>query len=532
MTKIKRPSTEGIFLIVTIIIGVIAVLPQVFYQPFFLQGDHGRDLYIFQQTAHGAVPYRDYDTANGPLMPYYYGAALSYFGETIQSVLFGYALMIFLAGFLIFLIARKGLPPGMAFLCALWYWAWRGQEFFYTFNHIGAIVAALATVHSTITNIEWQRRRYFLFGLCSSLLCMLIRPDIGIASLAGLLISSLIFRKKDYLPQRSFFVIMLSILGGVCVIINLFVPEMFLPYWNAIHPGLIAHNIMVLGQLWFVLFTQNCFTAGLTLLITILCLLGAVHLWETRSSEESKKILRSLTCLAIFFLLFLMEFLVGNRFFRWVWVFPVSVLMIFHFLYCGLLKIHTVLRSLIYVLLMITCAVLLLLPIAEIAVSKNQQSVLNVGASKVMMAPDQKPWITTVKQTCVIIDQTTDPDEEILALPYDAIYCFLTKRRLASNQPDLFGTPADRLIPQIEQKKVRLIVISNRAFRPNEPNRFGIFGKTYGRDLWRYIQTHYRLIAQIGPWEKTATPIFNHATRIYVRTAPFAHSSGLTVKKH
>ena len=179
-------KTKNLFLLITIIVGIIAVAPQVLYQPYLLQGDHGRDLYISQQTAQGAIPYLDYRTNNGPFMPFYYATFIKYFGNTLQSVLIGYAFMIFLAGFLIFLIARKAISPSFAFLCAFWYWAWRGQEFFYTINHIGAITTGLATMLFTLISVKNQRKRYFIFALFSSTLCTFIRPDIGLASFAGL----------------------------------------------------------------------------------------------------------------------------------------------------------------------------------------------------------------------------------------------------------------------------------------------------------------------------------------------------------
>lgn len=522
MSNIKLPSKKTALLILTIIIGIIAVFPQTIYQPFLLQGDHGRDLYIFQQTANGAIPYRDYHTANGPLMPYYYGAFLSYLGENIQSVLLGYAILIFLAGFLIFLIARKSLSSGIACLCATWYWAWRGLEFFYTFNHAGAIVTGLATIFFTITSIELQRKRYFVFAFISAILCMMIRPDIGIAALFGLLVNSFIFQQKNYLPQRSFFVIMLSFLGGMIIMVNLFIPEIFSPYLQSIEVNLIFQNFALLGKLWFSLLIQNFFTSSLSLLIASISLIGIFRLWKTRSNENSQKSLRIIICLVIFFFLFLMEFLVGTRFFRWVWVFPALVLLIFHLFYYGLLALNSILRSFIYILLFTSCAILLFLPFNDINISRQHQSILNAGGSKVFMAPDQKEWINTITKTSLTIKQLTQPNEPILTLPYDAIYCFLAKRPLASNNPELFGVSGETLIPQIELQRIRVIVISNRAFRHNEEERFGILGKTYGEDLWTYIQQNYRIVTQIGPWDKPATTLYNHATRVYLRTTPFS----------
>jgi hypothetical protein len=146
---------------------------------------------------------------------------------------------------------------------------------------------------------------------------------------------------------------------------------------------------------------------------------------------------------------------------------------------------------------------------------------LHVGSSHVYLRTDQIPWINTVKETSDFILANTSPDEPILAIPYDAIYCFLTSRPLATPNPSLFGHKGDGIIRQIEQHHVRLILISNRAFHNNESRLLGILGETYGKSLLSYIYQNYELAAQFGPWEQSATVINNHATRIYQRKTPF-----------
>ena len=61
-----------VFFLLTLIGGILIYFPAHNYQPLLAQGDHGRDLYAFDQTIHGAKPYRDYWWVYGPLMPYYY----------------------------------------------------------------------------------------------------------------------------------------------------------------------------------------------------------------------------------------------------------------------------------------------------------------------------------------------------------------------------------------------------------------------------------------------------------------------------
>src|SRR3989338_668613 len=141
------PHQRLLFLFLTVVAGLLVLLPFHDFQYFLAQGDHGRDLYCFKKTLDGALPYRDYSWLFGPLMPYYYSACYLLGGISIQSVLLGQGLLILLAGILIYLICAAFLPPALSFVCAFWYWSYRGTEFFYTYNHIGVIVAILVAIY-------------------------------------------------------------------------------------------------------------------------------------------------------------------------------------------------------------------------------------------------------------------------------------------------------------------------------------------------------------------------------------------------
>ena len=477
----KHQRVKNVFFILTIIVGLLAVAPQVFYQSFLFQGDHGRDLYISQQTAQGAIPYVDYRTDNGPAMPFYYGAFLAYLGNSIQSVLLGYALMIFIAGLLIFLIARKVIPPHFAFF--------------------------------------------------SSILCMLIRPDIGLASLAGLLICSFIYQRKDYLPNRSFFIILLTALAGTFVMANLFIPEMFSPYWNSIQWNLIPANLIYLLQYSFSFLTQNLAISGLSAILAILFFLGTRNLWISRKNKETKKCLRHLTCFLIFLILFLMEFLLGFRFFRWIWILPQFFLIMFYCIFWGIKDMNKFIQGIIFLFLIFICSTLVVFQYADIQTSKKNNAVLSVDKTHLYMRPTQKSWIDTVEKTSQFILQATKPEDVILTLPYDSLYCFLTQRKLATKNPSLIGSTGTYVIPELEKNQVPLIVISNRAFHHNEEHLYGTLGRDYGKDLWEYIQTNYFLAAQFGPWNNMAGPVQNHATQIYLRKTAFESKASVSVQE-
>src|SRR3989338_9208935 len=132
------------FLLLTLIAGIYILWPLHNFQNYLAQGDHGRDLYCFKLAMEGAVPYRDFSWLFGPLMPYYYSVFYFLGGVSIQSVLAGYGLLVLLTGILIYLACSVFLSPAISFTCAIWYWGFRGIEFFYPYNHSGGLLAIVA----------------------------------------------------------------------------------------------------------------------------------------------------------------------------------------------------------------------------------------------------------------------------------------------------------------------------------------------------------------------------------------------------
>lgn len=505
------------FFWLTLLVGLITVAPQVVYQPFLLQGDHGRDLYLFQQVAHGAVPYRDIATDNGPLMPYYYAFFLNTFGESVQSTLLGYALLILLTGLLMFFIARRAISEGWAFLCAFWYWAWRGQEFFYTFNHIGALVLGLSTLYFTLAFLENRRRRYIFYALIGSLGCILIRPDIGLAALAAFIICYLA-QKPNQTALR--FWSLLAVWGGAGIalaVMRFYCPGLLGRYIASAHLHLILPNLVHFCHERWIFLTQNLLIGGIFCLMALLCVTGLVTLFHNRDTITAQKLARQMICTVIFVSFFFMEYLLGTRFFRWIWIMPMSFLMMFYGVSASFSLLSDVMKRLCAAVMIGVCLIMIALNYMDALAAKEAGSILDVGKTQVALAPAQCDWIRTVENASTVIMQHTPVNATILTIPYDALYGFLTHRRLALKDSALFHADSDALIQAIQSQDVNIILISNRAFRHNEQERFGLFGKTYGEKAWYYIQKNYVLISQIGPWDQMATALTHHAVRIYMR---------------
>ena len=123
MIQYLSKNKKGILLVLVILAGAILLYPQIDYQNYLSQGDHGRDLYAFAQTYEGETPYQDYWWVYGPAMPYYYGLFFKFLGATIPSILIGKLLLIILAGIFIYLSIVLFAEPLLAFAGTLWFFA-------------------------------------------------------------------------------------------------------------------------------------------------------------------------------------------------------------------------------------------------------------------------------------------------------------------------------------------------------------------------------------------------------------------------
>ena len=81
----------------------------------------------------GALPYQDYSSEFGPLMPYYYGSFFKAFGVTIPSLMVGKIFLIMISGVFIYLSLNLYAKPLISFLAAAWYFL-TYKDFFFTFN--------------------------------------------------------------------------------------------------------------------------------------------------------------------------------------------------------------------------------------------------------------------------------------------------------------------------------------------------------------------------------------------------------------
>ncbi len=157
-------SFKYIILAITLTLIGFYLYPQMDIQPYLAQGDHGRDLYVFDRTLHGDKVYADYWWVYGPLMPKYYSVFVKYLGVQIPSIILGQQLLILLSALFFFLILNRISSPITAALGTLFYVVFR-QEFFYTYNHTGGVFLSIVVIYFLLRYIQSLHLRHAYYAL-------------------------------------------------------------------------------------------------------------------------------------------------------------------------------------------------------------------------------------------------------------------------------------------------------------------------------------------------------------------------------
>ena len=180
-------------LILVILSGIILLWPMHNFQFAVAQGDHGRDLYAFDQVWKGQLPYKDFLWFYGPFMPYYYGLFLKIFGLNIKSVLIGKIFCELIGGIFIFLIGRTIASALAGFWAAVWFWLF-WENFIYTYNHVGAVIVLLGCLYGLFQYLYFKKESYVPWIFGGLFLIGLIKINFGLMNL--ILFCILLGRKK------------------------------------------------------------------------------------------------------------------------------------------------------------------------------------------------------------------------------------------------------------------------------------------------------------------------------------------------
>jgi len=438
------------FLLLTIFAGIIILWPLHNFQNYLSQGDHGRDLYCFKKTMEGALPYRDYSWLFGPLMPYYYSIFYFLGGISIQSVLLGYLLLVLLTGIVIYLICSVFLSPAISFVCALWYWCFRGIEFFYTYNHNGGLLTLMIAFYCLLKYIRDNRLFYVYAGFISIFLLGLIRLNMGIAILIAFILALLLidFVQKD--PEASkkrqlYAYLFLAVLIGT-----------FSIYWYLLYPlpdyaiqqsfpyaksqrtdfsptpfAAVIYSMHLIISYFLATLAQKIF--GILLLLS--ALQSCILTFSNKTSKEFKKnLILIFSSLFIFIFFSSHEFIASGVYYRIYWFMPLIFITMFILIAVATKGISSIIiKPLIFLTLFLPPFINIYNDHILFRYFKNPAHLLQIGQNKIYTS--QHPfWFHTVTSATNFIKKNVPPSDKILVLPFDPLYLFLSGRDSAARQ--------------------------------------------------------------------------------------------------
>ena len=537
-TSTDRPSFLQVqsifFFVLTVLAGIWILLPFIDFQPYLSQGDHGRDLYAFEQTLHGARPYRDYWWVYGPVMPIYYSWFFLWLGKSIPGILTGKMFLDLVSGIFVYLSLGCFFSPFSAFTAAVWFWVFNA-DFFFTYNHAGGITMLLAAAYCLLSYLKNSRIRSLSGGLFCLFILSLIKVNIGIANLfvfmASFHLIDLIYKNPYTAKKRC--IDFLSVLLVLCVIViyrvllnGLAVYEIrqCLPYLGGDQPYEVPifEAAKILGNsIWRNMLSNR--SDGIFAVIVILSVISTIVVvirhWKEKKLRDQRLLM--IFILGFFLLVNLHEFLMSGVFYRSFWAKPFSIMLIFTLIAIAVSKFPGIIQNLLYTGILWIAFQQGTTQIHLINQFKTADHYLAHPKAKIFVG-NTPQWITTVNQTTNYLSTQLKPDETFFALPYDCIYYYLTGKKSPTRQLIFFDhikIPPEqerKIIRELEARSVRYVVLSSRFASPEQG--LGVFGQTYCPILGKYLADNFQVAATFGDWQNIPGWAWNHGTKILKRT--------------
>jgi len=522
-----------IFLVLTLCVGLLLIVPRLDYQAFLAQGDHGRDLYGFESTLNGGQPYKDYFWVYGPLMPHYYSLFYKLFGVSITSALLGKYSAIMACGLIVYITLSLLIAPSFAFLGAVWFYLY-SQDFFFTYNHVGGLAMILTANCFVFLYLQSPKIRYAFLGLVPILALFLIKLNFGVCTLFCYLVSIFWINRSRGQPfdpstRKKF---LLSVLGIflLTALLNflylyplpMYVIRQCLPYLGSDHP----YHLSILRTSWYFLHSiifnalydwpNRAFTA--LILISTCQILTQLH---TSSDEGQKTRIRLVFgILALFYFTHIHEYLVSGVLYRTFWAKPFSIMAIFIILAMATQTMRRAIRLLIFGVISVVICINFVNSQIFLMHIKNPAQYLSLPKAEVYVRNDPQ-WVFTVTHTTRFLKKHVRDNETFLALPYDPLYYFLadkkspTRNLIFFNHIKIIPEQERKMIEDMEKNNTNWVLISNRAYSADEG--LGVFGKTYCPLLGAYIKENFKEVAMFGDWRNPPGWVTSHGTKILRR---------------
>jgi len=536
MMNLKKHNT--LYLLVVVVVGLIVSLPGLDFQAGIAQGDHGLNLYAFGQTQAGKVPYQDYLWYAGPLMPYYYGLFFHVLGASLQTVMVAKGLLLIMSGIFCFLALQTCLSPLTALTAAVWYTIFNPQ-FTHSYNHIGATAMMMPALFFILQYIQTKNRRFLWGNLVCFFVINCIRLNIGLS--LGVATAAVVWlkdRSSSSGTGQSNLLFYLSGLGGITLITAgvylFFLKGLPLDYIHQCFPylgmsqsqgpislieALKSYLLIARTAAFATRYIYSFFFA-----VVIISVIHAVRVFMRRGTNKTqlKHSFFVISVLGLYHVITLHEFLKSGVYYRLYWSVPFLFMAAFVVIDLLLSKLQRHLRLVVLLTLLFCCGYVFMGRTNWKTHFKDSTSTQYLSSPAGRFYAQNRPqWFKTVKETAAFLDNVLGPNETFFALPYDALYYFLTQKQSPSRMLMFFkhnnitDEQQAQIVASLEGRGINTILISNRAYSKEEG--MGYFGKTHCLILARYIEQHFVPIAQFGDWDKEPHYMANHATRILKR---------------
>ncbi len=527
-------SIKNFFFPLAVIAGILIIGQSFDIHGYLSTGDHGRDLYAFERTLHGEIAYQDYWWVYGPLMPFYYALFIKSYGINILSVLLGKAILKFSAGLFLFLAVSRIAHPATALLGTIWFYLF-SQDFFFTYNHIGGILAANIIAAMLLAYVRNQRLDYLWAAAATSFILCFIKVNFGFAGFIATAAAAFIVDKAYNTPpspaKPAFYrtvliympVVAITAYGFLFRGMPLYEIRQCMPYLNADQP----YNTLpwiALSNAWG-LFVQKLFTSRLDFFFAAIIITSCIRIaylaaHKRLANAEDKRHILALAILGLYFLLNFHEYLKSGVWYRGLWAQPIEFMFFFTTISLAIRQNSRTLRAIAWIM------------IALLAYSgwRAQSSVMANIHTPAQYMTDNKvkvyvnnssSWIQTVESTATFLNANLKPGEQFFTLPYDALYYYLTGRKSPTQLLIFFehiNIPPEQeknIIADLESKRVNWVVASSRM---NARERgLGILGITYCPLIGKYLQDNFTRVAQFGDWQHEPGWGWNHGTLILKR---------------
>ncbi len=534
---IPKASLKMPLFFLVLLSGIFLLYPFLDYQAMLSQGDHGRDLYAFEQTMNGAKAYTDYWWVYGPLMPYYYAFFIKFLGINVVSILFGKMILNLLSGVFLYLALGAIFGRAVGFFTSLWFWSF-SSDFFFTYNHAGGITFMTLSLAVLFHYLNHGRVRRLWMGLTAVFLLSFVKVNVGLACLVAYLFSIFLIdvvhknslsREKKILYLIGVLVIPIIILLIYTLLLRgLTIDEIrqCLPYIKGDQPYS-TDPLTPVKILWETTIQNirmgwiNTALAGLLICSIVHCLwlLCSPHTYE----DVKKKIFLTLAILAIFFLVNVHEFIMSGVYYRYFWAKPFQISLIFACVGFGIQNIPKSLRILLSLLILFIIGQEAVYKNAYLKDLKTAQHYLDLPRLKIF-TENMPDWDKTVKDTTLFLQRTLKENDLFFALPYDPLYYYTTGRRSPTRQLIFFDhihIPMEQeynIIGELEKNKTNYVLLSSRMSASE--HGLGTLGINYCPVIARYLNEYFELIAKFGDWQHNPGWAWHHGTMILRRKNP------------